>query len=429
MPYMPENDTNTPLHLIDPQYETPYEIPAKEGIVALLGRVLDYLEKATPVGLVNKQDGCPVKSKSEIDVNTIFAKGDFRITSYEWGVTYAGMLLAGDITGDLRFVEYAQQRLKMIADVASFYLKNPHFLSVDSPVHSVLKPQALDDAGALCAAMIKAEQADLQTGCHPFITNFIEYISKGEYRFADDTLVRNRPYENTLWLDDLFMSVPALAQMAASSGNAKYFDDALKQVILFSQRMFIPEKGLYMHGWTRQMAVHPQFCWGRANGWALMAMLELLSVLPEEHPGFQSVLEQFRAHVYGLVRHQSGSGFWHQLLDRNDSYLETSATSIITFSLARAINKGFIDKFAFAPIALLGWNALSTKINALGQVEGTCVGTGMGFDPAFYYHRPVNVFAAHGYGPVLLAGAEMIRLLETEKFEIVERAILIKKTK
>ena len=184
-----------------------------------------------------------------------------------------------------------------------------------------------------------------------------------------------------------------------------------------------------MHGWTRQMAVHPQFCWGRANGWALMAMLELLSVLPEEHPGFQSVLEQFRAHVYGLVRHQSGSGFWHQLLDRNDSYLETSATSIITFSLARAINKGFIDKFAFAPIALLGWNALSTKINALGQVEGTCVGTGMGFDPAFYYHRPVNVFAAHGYGPVLLAGAEMIRLLETEKFEIVERAILIKKTK
>jgi hypothetical protein len=34
----------------------------------------------------------------------------------------------------------------------------------------------------------------------------------------------------------------------------------------------------------------------------------------------------------------------------------------------------------------------------------------MGFDPAFYYHRPVSPLAAHGYGPVLLAGAEMFAL-------------------
>jgi hypothetical protein len=32
----------------------------------------------------------------------------------------------------------------------------------------------------------------------------------------------------------------------------------------------------------------------------------------------------------------------------------------------------------------------------------------MGFDPTFYTFRPTNVLAAHGYGPVLLAGAEMI---------------------
>ena len=49
---------------------------------------------------------------------------------------------------------------------------------------------------------------------------------------------------------------------------------------------------------------------------------------------------------------------------------------------------------------ILAWNAVSTKVNEKGQVEGTCVGTGMAFDPAFYYYRPVNVFAAHGYGPI-----------------------------
>ena len=34
----------------------------------------------------------------------------------------------------------------------------------------------------------------------------------------------------------------------------------------------------------------------------------------------------------------------------------------------------------------------------------------MGFDPMFYAYRPASVLAAHGYGPVLLAGAEMIKL-------------------
>ena len=72
----------------------------------------------------------------------------------------------------------------------------------------------------------------------------------------------------------------------------------------------------------------------------------------------------------------------------------------------------------------MAWNAISTKINNKGQVEGTCVGTGMGFDPAYYYYRPVNVYAAHGYGPVLLAGAEMISLLENNYPKMNDSAVM-----
>jgi hypothetical protein len=74
-------------------------------------------------------------------------------------------------------------------------------------------------------------------------------------------------------------------------------------------------------------------------------------------------------------------------------------------------------------VALLGWHAVSTKVNAQGQVEGTCVGTGMAFDPVFYYCRPTNVFAAQGYGPVLLAGAEMIKLLRNCRVEINDSSV------
>jgi unsaturated rhamnogalacturonyl hydrolase len=158
----------------------------------------------------------------------------------------------------------------------------------------------------------------------------------------------------------------------------------------------------------------------------LMAKVELLDVLPVNHPGRAFVIEQLKAHAKGLASYQSGSGFWHQLLDRPDSYLETSATAIYAYCIARACNKGWLDPMTYAPMAFLAWNAVSTKVNDKGQVEGTCVGTGMAFDPAFYYYRPVNVFAAHGYGPVLLAGAEMINLLKNYTFDINDSSLQLK---
>jgi hypothetical protein len=74
-------------------------------------------------------------------------------------------------------------------------------------------------------------------------------------------------------------------------------------------------------------------------------------------------------------------------------------------------------------MAMLAWNAVATKVNYKGQVEGTCVVTGIAFDTAFYYYRPVNVFAAHGYGPVLLAGAELYRMMEKNPFKVNDSAV------
>ena len=313
--------------------------------------------------------------------------------------------------------------MQLIADIAANYkeqnIKDPDMLKT-------LHPEALDFAGALCAAFIKAKQEGLKANADPLINNYIDYISNKQFRLKDGTLARNRPQDNTLWLDDMFMSVPALAQMGKYTGEVKYFDDAVKQVNQFSQRMFNHEKGIYMHGWVESMAVHPQFHWARANGWAVMTMVELLEVLPKNHPGYAGVLAQLQAHINGLVKYQDGTGFWHQLIDRNDTYLETSATAIYTYAIARAINRGYIDKMTFAPAVLLGWNAVATKVNKKGQVEGTCVGTGMGFDPAFYYYRPINVFAAHGYGPVLLAGSEVLLMLKDSEFVINDSSLQLK---
>ena len=422
----PTTDATTPLHLLKPNYPIPYGIPKPEEVVAVLNRVHRYLDSVTPIGFVNEKTGEEITDYSKIDENTILKRGDFRIVSYEWGVTYAGMLLASKATGDSRFREYTEKRLAFIASAASSFKKpttNYADWEARMPLRNLLAPRALDDTGAMSAAMIKAKRAGSKANLQPIIDVGLDHIMSKQYRLRDGTLARNRPQPNTLWLDDLFMGVPAIAQMGKLTGDRKYYDEACKQVLAFAKRMFNREKGVYMHGWVEGMTEHPEFRWARANGWAFMTEVELLEVLPQDHPMRPQILELLKAHAKGLASYQSGSGFWHQLLDREDSYLETSATAIYTFAFARAINRGWIDAAAYAPVTLLAWNAVTTKVNEKGQVEGTCVGTGMAFDPAFYYHRPTSAFAAHGYGPVLLAGAEVLSLLKNKKFEINDSSV------
>jgi len=421
----PANDVTTPLHLMKPDYPVPYGATTANEIKEVLDRIYLYLDAVTPPQLADNKSGKVIHDLSNAGSTAVFKSGDFRLISYEWGVTYTGMLLAAETTGDKRFSKYTGKRINFIADVASHYreeYEKDH--KATSPVKSVLEPRALDDAGAICAAMIKATQyGGMQTNVRQVIDNYVNYIMKKEFRLSDGTLARNRPQPNTLWLDDLYMSLPALVQMGKLTGDTKYYDEALRQFSLFSKRMFNVEKGLYMHGWVQGMEPHPEFRWARANGWALLTKIEMLDAIPEGYRGRAAILEEFKAHVAGLSRLQDGTGFWHQLLDRNDSYLETSATAIYTYCIAHGINKGWLDARAYGPVALSGWNAVRSKVNVKGQVEGTCVGTGMGFDAAFYYYRPVNNYAAHGYGPALLAGAEMYKLLELHPYQINDSAV------
>lgn len=380
----PATDAGGALHLTQPGYNVPYGVPAADKVKGDLDRVFNYIDKSTP---------------AQIGQNGRVAQGAFRLNGYEWGVTYSGVLAIAKVTGDTKYLEYGKSRMTFMAEHLNLY-------------RQFNSPGALDDCGAITAAMCKLSLQDKNAAkiLRPVVDNCADYIMNKEYRLTDGTFARTRPLKNSVWLDDIFMGVPPLAWYGKLTGDKKFIDEAANQILLFKKHMWLPEKKLFRHGLVESMQPHSSFHWGRANGWAILAMAEVLDVLPENHPQRAEILDLFRQHAEGLCALQSGEGFWHQLLDRNDSYLETSATAIYAYCLAHGINEGWLDPLAFGPAAVLAWNAVSTKINAEGQVEGTCVGTGMGFDPAFYYYRPVSPFAAHGYGPVLLAGAEILRL-------------------
>ncbi len=399
------------LRRLQPDYPVPYAPASVADITAVLGRVVDYLDTASPVAVLNADTQERVADLTRLPRRVSLAPGDFGLVSYEWGVTYAGMLLAAEATGDARFKDFAAKRLGALRLIAEHIQAAPAAERAQpNPLQHFLEPAALDDCGAMSAAFLKAQQAGVGGNFRPLIDIGVNYISSRQKRLPDGTLARDRPMPDSVWLDDDYMSVPALAQMGRLTGEQKYFDDAAKQVLQFSNILFVKEKGLYIHGLVEGMQQHPRFYWGRANGWAAMAEVELLSVLPTNHPSFAPVLALLRDHVRGLQETQGTNGLWHQLLDRPETYGETSASAMFVFAAARAINRGWIDANAYGPMVSLGWNAVAQKVNARGQVEGTCIGTGLAWDPMWYACRPTSVYAAHGYGPVLLAGAEMIQL-------------------
>ena len=404
-------------------YPIPYQKPTVEEITEVLRRVHAYVESVSPTGVVDSQTGREIVDFSTPNLAARIAGDEgeqFYPLDYTMGVAHSGMLLAGEVTGDPRYADFTRRQLQFIADRLPYFRRvvaagaNPG----KTTFGAIIATGSLDDSGSMCAALVKARRAEVGPDLKDLIDHWSEYVAKRQFRIADGTLARQRPQPESLWADDLYMSVPALAQMGGLTGDRAWFDDAVKQVLQFHSHLWDPQAQLYAHGKHLNQPLNPEFYWARANAWAMMASVELLDVLPVDHPGREKVLEALLAHIRSIAKLQSGSGLWHQMLDRTDSYLETSASAIFVYSIARAINAGWISPVSYGSVAQAGWIGVTTRVNAKGQVEGTCVGTTLANDHVYYYNRPQSVYATHGYGPVLLAGAEMIRLLQNPGIDI-----------
>jgi rhamnogalacturonyl hydrolase YesR len=269
--------------------------------------------------------------------------------------------------------------------------------------------EELDDCGAMGASVIEVFIRDRQNRYRSYIDQTAAHILTKQARLDDGTLARSFPHKWTLWSDDLFMSISFLSRMGELTGDGKYFDDAAMQVINFQKYVFDTSAGLMHHCWYSDVQRPGVAFWGRANGWALLAQVDLLDRLPKNHLKRAQLLDILRRHILGVARYQGAEGLWHQLLDKTDSYLETSCSAMFTYAIARSVNRGYIER-RYATIARRGWEGVMSRIRPDGQVEGICAGTSVSDDLVSYYKRPTPLNDIHGIGAVLLAGTEALKL-------------------
>ena len=382
----------------------------KQNIERTLRNVAGNIIQNTTFKIVNIKTGDKSDDSSQLPVET-----GYRVDSpyNEWkywnGVMNIGFIALGKQLNDEQYTLYAQKNVSFVFNHDDYFKKCYNAKVFGTGMDQKFRMDLLDDCGAMGASVLAVYSIDAQERYRKYLEKAADYIINKEKRLEDGTFCRSVPNEMAVWGDDLYMSVPFLARMGRLTGEKKYFDEAVRQVILFNKHLWNAQKQLFYHGWYDDIQQNGVAFWGRCNGWIIMAQIELLEQIPDSHPQKKELIQLLNRQIIGLSRYQDASGLWHQLIDKENTYLETSASAIFTYAIAKAVNEGWIDN-RYAYVAAQGWEGVADKILADGQVEGICAGTGI--SPATYYYanRPAPLNDIHGLGAILLAGTEVIKL-------------------
>jgi len=376
-------------------------------------RVADYVLEHAEFTFTDVLNRKIYASTEEIsDDREVRYSSPFEAWHYTNGVLNMAMINLSGFLNEPKYGDFAAKHVAFGMDHYKFFQKRfnhdrPHYRF---PFGELWTMQELDDCGAMGASMIDVYQNVKRDDYKEYIKNTAKHITEGQERLKDGTLVRTFPHEMTLWADDLYMGVPFLARMAKFSGDDKYFNDAIRQVFNFTKYLWNENKELYFHCYYSDLERNGVAHWGRCNGWMMMAQVHLLNFLPVNHPKRNGLIKNLEKQILGIAKYQNADGLWHQLLDKTDSYLESSCTAMFTYCIARAVNEGWIDS-RYGSIAIRGWEGLKDhKITLDGQIKDICIGTGIQDNLVFYYHRPARLNEKHGIGAVIDAGIEVIKL-------------------
>jgi hypothetical protein len=223
-------------------------------------------------------------------------------------------------------------------------------------------------------------------------------LADGQWAETDPTGLTSQA---RMWIDDVWMIGALQAQGWRFTRRDRFLSRAGLTARTYVERLQRPN-GLFFHG------PDARFHWGRGNGWTAAGLAEVLSELPEDHPETGPTMAGFRKMMDALLVHQAEDGMWRQLVDRPESWKETSGTAMFGFAMMRGVNAGLLPADPFEAAARKAWGALTTYVDEQGRLSEVCVGTGQSQDVQYYLDRPRVTGDLHGQAPLLWFAAEML---------------------
>ncbi len=342
--------------------------------------------------------------------------------NYEIGVVLIGFERLWEVTKDNTYLDYTQH----IID---------HFISADGNIRTYEIEEYNSDNIPPGRQLLR-----------------LYHLTKGEkYKVAATTLrnqiswqPRNRTggfwhklkYPSQMWLDGLYMVEPFYAAYAVTFNRPEDFDDIINQFVWMEKYSRDVKTGLLYHGWDEsrlqrwanpKTGLSPEF-WSRSMGWYMMALVDVLDFIPQNHPRRKELLAILNRLSTAIVKFQDEkSGVWWQVTDKANkekNYLESSGTAMFVFALAKGIRNNYLSADFNAPLqkAYKGMIKEFVKQDANGQYHfiQAVAGAGLGGVPyrdgsyEYYVNEPRRDDDLKAIGPFIQACIEM-ELLKNKK--------------
>jgi rhamnogalacturonyl hydrolase YesR len=217
------------------------------------------------------------------------------------------------------------------------------------------------------------------------------------------------------WCDALFMSPAVWANLSQLTGDPKFLTWADREWWTTTDVLYDPTHHLYYRDarfFDKKTPSGRKVFWARGNGWVTGGLVHVLDQLPAEHPSRTRYLGLYHDMMAALVKLQNPDGLWRtSLLDPQDPRGESSGSSFFVYSMAWGLNRGLLPAATFRPAIIKGYQALANNIQPTGML-GFVQKIG---DAPDAMTTDANSTEVYGSGAFLLAGSELIRLLDPTK--------------
>ena len=247
-------------------------------------------------------------------------------------------------------------------------------------------------------------------------------------RTTEGGLWHKEVYPHQMWLDGLYMGAPFVAEYGALN-KIDVAEDMVRQYLIVARHTYDSDTKLYRHGWDEKkeqfwadsITGRSQHAWGRANGWFMMGMVDVLDYIPEGTVGRDSVLMILNNLVEAIQEYRDPeTRMWFQVLDspcREGNYVESSCSAMFIYSMLKAVRKGYIpEKYEeIAQQDLMDYikTFVSNESDGMYSITQCCAVAGLGgkdmrngtYD--YYLSEQVRDNDPKAIGPFLMACHEM----------------------
>jgi len=214
-------------------------------------------------------------------------------------------------------------------------------------------------------------------------------------------------YVDQVWCDGMYMGPALLAQLINyknATNNVSNDDWSLltKQFSITWEQLRDSKTGLLYHGMTATPTItdwskdatptsyHSGAFWGRANAWYMLALVDVLEVMPPSNTNY-SVLKGYLENLAAsIASYQNADGTWYQVLDQKDNalngnYEESSCSALFTAAYLKALRLKLLESSKYETMAKKAYVALVNKFMAYDkddnnkiQILGSCCSAGLG---------------------------------------------------